>query len=191
MLGHSEKRLLIMTSRRRLQGLSLIEMMVVVAIVAILAATGIPSFNEWIQNTQIRTAAESIASGMQSARAEAIRRSTPIEFTLTGNGGVGETGWQIVERNTGAILQAAPAGEGSRNATLVTIPADARTVTFSSLGRVAESNADATPVLNQIDIDNPNVDSSTSRELRIGISVGGAIRMCDPAVYITGDPRKC
>jgi type IV fimbrial biogenesis protein FimT len=166
-------------------------MMVVVAIVAILAATGIPSFNEWIQNTQIRTAAESIASGMQSARAEAIRRSTPIEFTLTGNGGAGETGWQIVERNTGAILQAAPAGEGSRNATLVTIPADARTVTFSSLGRVAESNADATPVLNQIDIDNPNVDSSTSRELRIGISVGGAIRMCDPAVYITGDPRKC
>lgn len=180
-----------MTSRRRLQGLSLIEMMVVVAIVAILAAVGIPSFNEWIQNTQIRTAAESIASGMQSARAEAIRRSTPIEFTLTGNGGAGETGWQIVERNTGAILQSAPAGEGSRNATLVTNPADARTVTFSSLGRVAGSNADATPVLNVIDIDNPSVDASISRDLRICIPPGGAIRMCDRAVTDSLDPRKC
>jgi type IV fimbrial biogenesis protein FimT len=180
-----------MTSRRSLEGLSLIEMLVVVAIVAILASAGIPSFNEWIQNTQIRTAAESIASGLQTARAEAIRRSTPIEFTLTGNGGVGETGWQIVERNTGAILQSAPASEGSRNATLTTTPGDARTVTFSSLGRVADSNSDATPVLNQIDIDNTNLDSSISRDLRIGITVGGSIRMCDPAVYTTGDPRKC
>lgn len=180
-----------MTSRRRVEGLSLIEILVVVAIVAILAATGIPSFNEWIQNTQIRTAAESIASGLQSARAEAIRRSTPIEFTLTGNGGAGETGWQIVERNTGNTLQSAPAGEGSRNATLATTPGDSRTVTFSSLGRVLDSNADATPVLTQINIDNPSVDSSLSRDLQIGISVGGSIRMCDPAVYTTGDPRKC
>jgi len=180
-----------MTPRCRVEGLSLIEMLVVVAIVAILAATGIPSFNEWIQNTQIRTAAESIASGLQSARAEAIRRSTPIEFTLTGNGGAGETGWQIVERNTGNTLQSAPAGEGSRNATLATTPGDARTVTFSSLGRVLDSNADATPVLTQINIDNPSVDSSLSRDLQIGISVGGSIRMCDPAVYTTGDPRKC
>lgn len=180
-----------MTSRRSVEGLSLIEIMVVVAIVAILAATGIPSFNEWIQNTQIRTAAESIASGLQSARAEAIRRSTPIEFTLTGNGGAGETGWQIVERNTGNTLQSAPAGEGSRNATLATTPGDSRTVTFSSLGRVLDSNADGTPVLTQINIDNPSVDSSLSRDLQIGISVGGSIRMCDPAVYTTGDPRKC
>lgn len=180
-----------MTSRRRLQGLSLIEMMVVVAIVAILAAVGIPSFNDWIQNTQIRTAAESIASGLQTARAEAIRRSTPIEFTLTGNGSAGETGWQIVERNTGIPLQSAPAGEGSRNATLATRPGDARTVTFSSLGRVMDSNADATPVLDQIDIDNPSLDSSISRDLRIGIAVGGSIRMCDRAVTNTSDPRKC
>ena len=180
-----------MASLSKIKGLSLIEMLVVVAIVGILAAAGIPSFNEWIQNTQIRTAAESIASGLQTARAEAIRRSTPIEFTLIGNGGAGETGWQIVERNTGLPLQSAPASEGSRNATLATTPGDARTVTFSSLGRVNDNNADATPVLTQINIDNPSLDTSVSRDLRIAISVGGSIRMCDPAVYITGDPRKC
>lgn len=180
-----------MISRRRLQGLSLIEMMVVVAIVAILAAVGIPSFNDWIQNTQIRTAAESIVSGMQTARAEAIRRSTPIEFTLTGNGGTGETGWQIVERNTGTKLQAAPAGEGSRNATLAATPGDARTVTFTALGKTSTSNADATPRLEKIDIDNPNLTASISRNLRIEIS-GGSIRMCDPDPAIDDkDPRKC
>lgn len=181
-----------MTSRRSLEGLSLIEMLVVVAIVAILAATGIPSFNEWIQNTQIRTAAESIASGLQTARAEAIRRSTPVEFTLTGNGGAGETGWQIVERNTGDILQSAPAGEGSRNATLATTPGDARTLTFSSLGRALDSNADATPRLEKIDIDNLNLAPSISRNLRIELTLGGSIRMCDPDPAIDEmDPRKC
>lgn len=180
-----------MTSRRSVEGLSLIEILVVVAIVAILAATGIPSFNEWIQNTQIRTAAESIASGLQTARAEAIRRSTPIEFTLTGNGGAGETGWQIVERNTGDILQSAPAGEGSRNATLATTPSDTRTVTFTALGRTSTSNADATPRLDIIKIDNPNLTESISRDLKIEIS-GGSIRMCDPDPAIPDkDPRKC
>lgn len=183
-----------MNQRRRLQGgLSLIEILVVVAIVAILAATGIPSFNEWIQNTQIRTAAESIASGLQSARAEAIRRSTPVEFTLTGNGGAGETGWRFDERNNvnpDIPLQKASAGEGSRNATLVTTPGDARTVTFSSLGRVI-NNADGTPTLNQVNVDNAQLDTATSRDLQIGISVGGSIRMCDPAVNETTDPRKC
>lgn len=180
-----------MNPRRRLRGLSLIELLVVVAIVTVLAAVGIPSFNEWIQNTQIRTAAESIASGLQNARAEAIRRSTPVEFTLTGNGGAGETGWKIIERNTGTELQIATPGEGSRNATLATTPGDARTITFSSLGRVATNNGDGTSVLTQINIDNPNMNASTSRDLQIGISVGGSIRMCDPAVNKTTDPRKC
>lgn len=180
-----------MNQRRRLQGLSLIEILVVVAIVAVLAAAGIPSFNDWIQNTQIRTAAESIASGLQNARAEAIRRGTPIEFTLTGNGGAGETGWQIVERNTGTILQTVTPGEGARNAMLTATPGDARTVTFSSLGRVATSNGDGTSALTQINIDNPNMNASTSRDLQIGISTGGSIRMCDPAANETTDPRKC
>mgnify|MGYP000629706991 CR=1 FL=1 len=180
-----------MNRRSRLQGLSLIEMMVVVAIVAILAATGIPSFNEWIQNSQIRTAAESVSNGLQYARAEAIRRSTPVEFTLTGNGGAGETGWQVIERNTGTTLQSVSPGEGSQNATLAATPGDARTVTFTGLGRVAATNADATPVLTQINIDNSNLSASVSRDLQIGISVGGSIRMCDPAVYATTDPRKC
>lgn len=183
--------MLIMTTPNKATGFTLIELMIGIAILAIALALGIPSLAEWIQNSQIRTAGESISAGLQAARNEAIRRNTPIEFMLTGNGGAGETGWQIVVRNTGVVLQTQTAGEGSRNATLVTTPADARMLTFTGLGRVSATNADATPVLTQINIDNPKMSATTSRDLQIGITSGGAIRMCDPNMTITGDPRKC
>lgn len=183
--------MLTMTTPRQATGFTLIELMIGIAILAIALALGIPGFVEWVQNTQIRTAGESISAGLQTARNEAIRRNTPIEFTLTGNGGAGETGWQIVVRNTGILLQAQAAGEGSRNATLVTTPADARTVTFTGLGRASGTNADATPVLTQINIDNATMNATTSRDLQIGITSGGAIRMCDPNMTITTDPRSC
>lgn len=183
--------MLTITTLRKANGFTLIELMIGIAIMAIAMALGIPGFVDWIQNSQIRTAGESISAGLQTARNEAIRRNTPIEFTLTGNGGAGETGWQILVRNTGTLIQAQAAGEGSRNAALVTTPADARTLTFTGLGRVSTSNADATPVLTQINIDNPLMNANDSRDLQIGITSGGAIRMCDPNMMITGDPRKC
>lgn len=180
-----------MNATRHDAGFTLIELMIGITILAIALMLGIPSFAEWIQNSQIRTAGESIASGLQSARGEAIRRNTPVQFTLTGAGGTGENGWQIVERNSNTILQSQPANDGSRNVTLATTPADAKTLTFNGLGRVASNNADGTSVLTRIDIDNPKLDAATSRDLRIMIESGGSIRMCDPNMSISGDPRAC
>lgn len=183
--------MLTMITPRKATGFTLIELMIGIAILAIAMALGIPSFAEWIQNSQIRTAGESISAGLQSARNEAIRRNTPIEFTLTGNGGAGETGWRTVVRNTDVQLQSQEAGEGSRNATLVTTPADARTLTFTGMGRVASANADASVPIGNICIDNPKIGAAVSRNLRIVISIpGGSIRMCDPNT-MPPDPRSC
>jgi type IV fimbrial biogenesis protein FimT len=51
-------------------GFSLIEMMIVVAILGITASVAIPSYRTWIQNTKVRTGAESIMNGIQKARSE-------------------------------------------------------------------------------------------------------------------------
>ncbi|WP_371323643.1 GspH/FimT family pseudopilin [Dechloromonas sp. ZY10] len=176
--------------RRRHAGVSMVEVLVAVAILIALLATGMPSFVDWVQNTQIRTAAEGVTAGLQAARAEAVRRNTPVQFVLLGEGGVGETGWEIRVRNTNELVQAMPAGEGSAKAQLTTQPADARIVTFSSLGRVLPLNADGSAPLTRIDIDNPALAADKSRELRITISAGGSIRMCDPATS-GSDTRAC
>ena len=72
------------TARSNL-GISMIEIMVVVAIVAVLAGVAGPNFSTFIKNSQIKNTAESVLSGLQMARMEALRRNTSIRFQLTNN----------------------------------------------------------------------------------------------------------
>ena len=59
----------------RARGISLIEILIGLAILGIGMAWGVPSYSVWMQNLQIRNMAESIVSGLQVARSEAIARN--------------------------------------------------------------------------------------------------------------------
>jgi type IV fimbrial biogenesis protein FimT len=63
-------------------GLNLIEVMISLAVLGILIGLGAPGFVEWLQNQQIRAAAEATLNGLQVARGEAVRRNTPVRFAL-------------------------------------------------------------------------------------------------------------
>ena len=174
--------------RQRQRGVSLIEMMVTLVILGVLMATGVPMFTMWIQNTQIRTAAEAIMNGLQAAKNEAIRsnRAVHLEFT-TG------TGYIINPKSDPdqvPPIRTRSHDEGSYNAVATTTPGGGTVITFSALGRIDPNNHNGSPVITQIDIDNPSMPAAESRELRIIIPAGGAIRMCDPQAP-AGDPRAC
>lgn len=175
--------MLIQSCKQR--GVTLIELMIGLAIMAILLAAGLPGFNVWIQNTQIRTAAESIQNGLQLARAEAVRRNEQVNFIL----GTG-TSWTVsTVAVPGTAIQSRASSEGSVNVTVTATPAGATTATFNALGRLANPTTAPT----QIDLDVPTtiLPANVSRELRINITSGGQIRTCDPSITATGDPRKC
>ena len=63
-------------------GLNLIEVMISLAVLGVLISLGAPGFVEWLQNQQIRAAAEATLNGLQVARGEAVRRNTPVRFQL-------------------------------------------------------------------------------------------------------------
>lgn len=170
-------------------GFTLIEIAVTLAVLGVVLALGLSSIFELIRNSEVRTAAESILNGMQTARTEAVRRNTLVAFTLTDPGSAGNTGWSIDVAGSGANIQAKAATEGGKRATVTPSPAGATAVTFNSYGRtrIENMNLDGSAFLTQVDL----AATDATRPLRIVILPGGEIRMCDPNVSATGDPRKC
>jgi prepilin-type N-terminal cleavage/methylation domain-containing protein len=64
------------------RGFSLVELLVTIAIAAVLLSLGLGSVTSMIASSRTRGAAESVLSGLQMARAEAIQRNTPMRFQL-------------------------------------------------------------------------------------------------------------
>lgn len=175
-------------------GFTLIELMIALVIAAIVLTLGLPGIMQWMQNSQIRTAAESVQNGLTKARIEAIRRNTLVEFVLSNSGVAGGTGWTVQTANGNAVIESHPDGVASRNVIFSAFPEGTWTVTFNGFGRVPNApatNADGSPFLTNVDIDNPVLDAADSRNLSVVISPGGEIRMCDPEVTDTLDPRRC
>ena len=73
-------------SRRRAAGVSLIELMVVLMIMAIVAALVVPMLGGGVSNTELRSAARQLASGLRLARSEAVsqRRETFLVLDVAG-----------------------------------------------------------------------------------------------------------
>lgn len=183
--------MLISISNRKPFGFSLVELLVVIAIFGILASFAIPSYQAWIQNSMTRTAAESIQTGIQIARAEAVKRNASVQFDLRG----ADSAWTVCVRPSPAgacpspdnatTVQSRGVKEGSSTNVDVETTA-AGPYVFSPFGVITSP---AGPVT--FDIKNGTLASADKRDLRVVIGVGGSVRMCDPLVSTTTDPRKC
>lgn len=62
------------------RGVSLIELVIGMAILGLFVTQAVPSFNAFMINQRIRSAAEAMASMLQRARVEAIQRNQDVEF---------------------------------------------------------------------------------------------------------------
>ncbi|MHB1591057.1 MAG: GspH/FimT family pseudopilin [Sulfuricella sp.] len=184
------------------EGVSLIELMIGLIIMAILLSAGLPAFSLWIQNTQNRTAAESILNGLQLARTEAVRRNANVRFDLTDATGL--VAWNVgcvtATTNCLATIQSRSGSEGTSNArvgisTATPPPAFSTAiaggtgspagVTFDGMGRVPSANIGTD--ITRIDI--TNASAAAARRLVVTVGSGGTIRMCDPA--LSANPQGC
>ena len=199
-------------AHRPQSGMSLIEVVIGLAIMGILIALGLPNMATWLNNSQIRTAGETMLAGLTLARVEAVRRNTIVRFQLVSDFTAGcvitQSGinWIVsLDDTTGQcdqapsdvaaprVIQTRSGSEGTPRA--VVSAATAGTVHFNGLGRVTSPSGALN--MTQLSITNPtggtceHVDGGNMRCLRIDISIGGEAKMCDPAVTDPTDPRRC
>lgn len=84
---------------RSSQGLTLIELLAVMAVLAVLYSLGAPAFSKLIIDQRRLAFADELASGLRNARLEAVQRNrTVILHPLEGNWA---NGWRMVVDNSG------------------------------------------------------------------------------------------
>jgi type IV fimbrial biogenesis protein FimT len=194
--------LLSMSKAKQQLGFSLVELMIVVVIISLLFGLAIPSYKEWIQNTKIRTAAESIQNGIQKARSEALMRNTFVEFNLGAN-----SAWTVKCADitkctdlkdsggtvTGVVEQRQSGDGSSIDIVIAPTPPTATNITFNQLGlKTATATNALASQLTQVGVDMSTtvISNAASRELSVTIGAGGNVRVCDPNASAS-DPRHC
>lgn len=117
------------------RGFSLVEMVLVVALLLITTLVAVPGYNSYIDNERARTATSGLSTAFAQARAEALRRREVV--VVCGSNAVGAAcnnstnwsgGWLVVDGD-GVVLGSWPAPRGGS-----AIDASAATVTFRSSG---------------------------------------------------------
>ena len=187
-----------MTKFAQSRGFTLIELMLALAIVALLLLIGMPSFTTFLRNSEIRSTAEAMINGLRTATSEAANRNKKVTFTLAGGG---NADWAITWKDDDGATQTIQQywAKEAGSSTNVTIVQGANSVVFNAMGRIQNPGTD--DHIRMIDIN--SIVAGEARPLRIIVDDPNPVdatkprglRMCDPdpalAALTPPDPRAC
>ncbi|MGH8681479.1 MAG: GspH/FimT family pseudopilin [Burkholderiales bacterium] len=197
-----------LSARRR--GFTLIELMIGIVLFALVLMLALPGFTTMLQNSKLRNAGESILAGLQTARAEALKRNQTVEFILTADppdtnfaafttNAIGP-GWAARVLDVASVpidfVDAHSGLEGSGVAdpaalyariTASNLPATG-TIRFDPLGRTNVAGVTAFDV-KPAAAGACKADGGDMRCLQVIVTPGGRVRMCDPSVDAVANPN--
>ena len=162
---------------RAARGMTLIELMIGLAIAAILLLLAAPSYRDFIANTNVRNAAENTVAGLRRANAEAVKRNAPVRFSLVGGG------WSVdeVDPADGSVENAIESYKFSEGAAKASIDSlgGGTAITFNGLGRVLPANYDGAPLISDLQFSTAMVASPRILHVVVGNDKSATgIRFC-------------
>jgi type IV fimbrial biogenesis protein FimT len=181
-------------------GFTLIELMVTVAVVAILAAVAVPAMQDFFDRRRVMSAAEQIYSHLQQARAESLARSAlmyvPFSAGATWQYGISEVAdcdLAVTDRtDPTACVIVVDNGDGAFNAGddnvlmrftnndfqgvslgIAGFPAGSNQIIFSNLRGTATTGS-------------IRLQSAQGRRLQVQVAALGQVRICSPDGQVGG-----
>jgi type IV fimbrial biogenesis protein FimT len=189
------------------RGFTLVELMVTIALLALLMFLAVPSFSGMARNNQVRAVAEALQNGLRLAQTESVRRNRQTVFFLTNAtpsataaANASGVNWAVatVPRTTEAVTARVfiEGGSFGDTASGVTISNGPTAVCFNANGRLVANAATGTTgatcadpaALVQYDV----ALTGSDRPLRVTLTLGGQVRMCDPSRTLSStNPDGC
>lgn len=198
-----------LTGKRPLRGFTLIEIVITLALLALLLMAAVPAFSAWVAGAKVRSVAEVLQNGLRLAQSEATTRSRQVVFALTDSTpALTATPAQNGSNWYARVLPLTDSSEtadsddyvsGGTFATQagVTVTGPAL-VCFNSLGRQVSNTAtglgsDCTAPTSAVEPVVYTVSrTGADRSLKVQVYLGGKIRMCDAAKTLSaGAPDGC
>lgn len=149
---------------KRQPGFTLIEFMVVVALVAIVLTITIPGFRDLLERRRVEGVATELSADLQFARSEAVSRQTAVTVSVNAGG----TGYSVAGGVTKVVTL--PAG-----ITIAVTPAGVRTYD----GFRGTGGSDQSYAVNS---------AATSGSLQVNSTFMGRVQMCSPNSSLKGYP---
>ena len=192
----------------------MIELIVSMAVFAVLVAATVPSLRTWIANNKVRAVADALQNGLRLAQSESLNRSRQVVFALTNSTSppadfTAGTLSAVANGKNWVIVTIPGMVDGSESAALVgygNLTSAGTTVAisgpaavcFNSLGRlVANTSTGVTggscaPSTATSGIYTYAMTLSNGTTMNVRLSLGGQVHMCDPAQTLSAsNPYGC
>lgn len=147
--------------KNRLSGFTLVELMVAIAVLAILVTIAIPNYRAFVLNARMTAQANDFLASLNMARSEAVKRNAIV--TLSAKGGGWADGWVITA--AGTTLRDHAALEGS--STLVNV-GGLSSISFRSNGQVQEG-------VTSFNLCNPDTSIAPGRDIALSVAGTGSV----------------
>ncbi len=181
-----------MSERTWQRGATVVEMVILFAIGTTLLAAASPELSLLAANAQMRSAADSLRSGLRIAQREALSRQLPVELVLTDDApraaqvapAADGSNWIVRAVRGDRSFELLASFSGADQTPRVLVKAERSVFAFDSFGRL---RVDASGEAHARDAWRIAFDDrlAIARPLRVEVTTGGSSTTCDPSAGAT------